>query len=90
MDDLGSQLKGYTQVTEFEPDVDGEYEEEEVSDSNDVNTRFLIVPGFLCHDGLWGDGSQTPTQYNLSESNGATVWVPWRFIAHVHRSLGAR
>lgn len=38
MDDLGSQFKGYTQVTEFEPDVDGEYEEEEVSGSYDTDT----------------------------------------------------
>lgn len=40
------------------------------------------MPGFLCHDGLWGDGSQTPTQHSLSESNGATVWV----AIGVHRS----
>jgi hypothetical protein len=39
MDDLGSQLKGYTQVTEFEPDVDGEYEEEEVSGSKDTDIQ---------------------------------------------------
>lgn len=36
MDDLGSHLKGYTQVTEFEPDVDEEFEEEEVSSSREV------------------------------------------------------
>lgn len=39
MDDLGLQLKGYTQVTEFEADVDGEYEEDEVSDLNDTEKQ---------------------------------------------------
>jgi hypothetical protein len=39
MDDLGSQLKGYNRVAEFEPDVNGDYEEEEVSGSRDADTR---------------------------------------------------
>jgi hypothetical protein len=39
MDDLGTQLKGYTQVTEFEPDVNEEYEEEEVSGTRDTDTQ---------------------------------------------------
>ena len=39
MDDLGSQLKGYSQVTEFEPDVDEEYEEEEVSATRDTHEQ---------------------------------------------------
>lgn len=39
MDDLGTQLKGYTQVAEFEPDVDEEYEEEEVSGARDADTQ---------------------------------------------------
>ena len=39
MDDLGSQLKGYSQVTDFEPDVNEEYEEEEVSGTTDTDTQ---------------------------------------------------
>ncbi len=38
MDELGSQLKGYSQVTDFEPDVNEEYEEEEVSRTRDTDT----------------------------------------------------
>jgi len=39
MDDLGSQLKGYTQVTEFETDAIEGYEGEEVSGTRDADTR---------------------------------------------------
>jgi len=46
MDDLGSQLKGYIQVTEFEPDVDEEYEEEEVSGSRGTDTRPKLYQDF--------------------------------------------